>query len=531
MNRQILKSAVVALFAIALFSAGCSEVSTVAEEAPYIKPPFPNLDLPFTIFRAQADRDNKFDLPNGGHLKVPANAFVDANGQPITGEVELRYREMHNETDVFLTGIPMEFDSSGRQQLETAGMFELRGAQNGQDIFVREGAKMEVRLASFTPENNFNAYFLDEKARNWKSLGHNSAEVNVEKQKLLSQNQFGLPRAGDRFVLDYTAVLDVEYDEYLNGKSLKHDAVKAKIQSYGLKWLNVQTWYRFFETGADMDGDVSAMVWKRLDDKPFPAWIKQGKVPKGVRQGDEKHLNEMFDPNNNHADVKFVKDNEFSFTIYRCNPKKPGHPLDSFKIRAQAVLMLHDLFRFTPEYWRTNEKEAYAKIKVEYERIRAEQEALMERIRLEREAEMARTSKMADAFRTLEIGGFGIYNYDRLLKQDNITAQLVFQYEDQWAEQGQMVREVYLLPSDSRSVIKLYKNEWAHAPFPVGTKARLVAVLPNSHIAVFSEKQFAAIDVKALRSAEKPQITFDMVVLPNPMASKDDLIKVLQGGG
>jgi hypothetical protein len=155
----------------------------------------------------------------------------------------------------------------------------------------------------------------------------------------------------------------------------------------------------------------------------------------------------------------------------------------------------------------------------------------MERLRLEREAEMARLSKMADAFRTLEIGGFGIYNSDRLLKQENIAAQLNFNYEDQWAEQGQMVREVYLVPTDSRSVIKLTRSDWAKAPFPVGTKARVVAVLPNSRIAVFSEQQFAAIDVKALRSAEKPQITFDMKVLPNPMASQEDLLKALQGGG
>jgi hypothetical protein len=455
------------------------------------------------VFQADTERENLFELPNGGHLKVPAKAFVDAQGNVLSGTVALRYREMHNEVDIFRTGIPMEYDSGGRQQLETAGMFELRGSQNGQDVFVRSGAQMEVRVASFSADNNFMAYRLDEQARNWKFLQYDQAEPNAEKIK--KSKAFQLKNNG-YFVLDYTSVLDVEYQGRLYEKPLNHDAVKNKIQRYGLQWLNATGW------GHVPDGSnrnfASLMVWKRLDTKPFPQWLHPSKVPHNTRKADEEHLKQLSHNARHEALVTPLGGKNYLMTIHRKAGVYESAVLDAFQFKVELVMSLDELFRFSPEYWQKNRRKAMAQIEEERQRL----------------------EKMADAFRTLQVSGFGIFNYDRILKQENVVAAVDFRFDAQWADQSLSVREVWLIPSGSRSVVKWNQQDWASAPLPVDGKAKLLAVLPDSRLAVFTAEQFAAIDFAALSQAKQPRFTFDMHVLPNKIATPEDLVKAIQGG-
>lgn len=104
----------------------------------------------------------------GSKLKIPANSFVDKNGQQIIGDVTIEYREFHTIPDVIGSGIPMQYDSAGTNRvLETAGMFEINGHQNGKPVALADNKKIDIELASQKNRDNFHQYQFDTTAGNW----------------------------------------------------------------------------------------------------------------------------------------------------------------------------------------------------------------------------------------------------------------------------------------------------------------------------------------------------------------------------
>ncbi|HRD40305.1 MAG TPA: hypothetical protein PLC65_16880, partial [Bacteroidia bacterium] len=76
-------------------------------------------------------------------IKVPQNAFVNKAGPDIIGDVEIQYREMHDQADIIASGIPMTYDSAGtKYHFESAGMFDIKASQNGEQVFLKHGKQI-----------------------------------------------------------------------------------------------------------------------------------------------------------------------------------------------------------------------------------------------------------------------------------------------------------------------------------------------------------------------------------------------------
>lgn len=143
----------------------------------FVNPPLSEAIQPqFTSFRVDANQGGVYEYPSGSRLVVPAAAFADDRGKLIEGEVDIRYREMHDYVDFFLAGIPMSYDSAGVQyQLESAGMIEIYAEQNGKRVQLVPGKYIDVELVSeiIVPSLNINVpprykvYQLDTFAREW----------------------------------------------------------------------------------------------------------------------------------------------------------------------------------------------------------------------------------------------------------------------------------------------------------------------------------------------------------------------------
>jgi hypothetical protein len=144
-----------------------------AEEAkPCIAPPIEGLDIPYTTYKVNAEKGAVLDFKTGSKLTIPKNAFVDADGKPLKGEVELRYREFHDAADFFVSGIPMTYDSAGvRYQFESAGMMEMLAYQDGQPVSMAPDKTINVELASAYKGTEYNLYKLDTLKNNWSCLG------------------------------------------------------------------------------------------------------------------------------------------------------------------------------------------------------------------------------------------------------------------------------------------------------------------------------------------------------------------------
>jgi hypothetical protein len=133
-----------------------------------LSPPFKNLDIPFTTFLLRATADTILQHPDGSLLHIPAEAFLDQKGHIITGTVELRYRELHDVVDFFLSGVPLNYDSAGKQySFESSGMLELRASQNGAPVYSNPEQLIEIGLISPVQSSSKSIYFLDTLSHKW----------------------------------------------------------------------------------------------------------------------------------------------------------------------------------------------------------------------------------------------------------------------------------------------------------------------------------------------------------------------------
>ncbi len=144
------------------------------EQEPLVTPPLPQLEPAYVEREIRAEESQAIKLSPKSTLTIPADAFADAAGRPVRGEVVLRYREMKDPVDFFLAGIPMHYDSAGRRyQLESAGMVEILAEQDGRPLRMQPRKSMQVQLVSQVywqageARPKFNIYHLDTARRNW----------------------------------------------------------------------------------------------------------------------------------------------------------------------------------------------------------------------------------------------------------------------------------------------------------------------------------------------------------------------------
>lgn len=142
---------------------------------PFIAPPLGDtVQKAFSQFAVDAGQGATLSGHNGTQLRVPSEAFQDEAGNAVTGNVNIRFRELHDVVDFFLAGIPMSYDSAGTEyQLESAGMMEIYAEQNGKRLLIRPGRAIEVELvseisvANMEEMNDYSIYRLDTAQRNW----------------------------------------------------------------------------------------------------------------------------------------------------------------------------------------------------------------------------------------------------------------------------------------------------------------------------------------------------------------------------
>lgn len=142
-----------------------------------IAPPSKKLDVPYNTYKINSAKGGEIAHHTKSKLKIPKNAFVNKAGQEIVGDVEIQYREFHNQADIIASGIPMTYDSAGTQYtFESAGMFDVKGYQNGEEVFLKQGKPITVELASRYTDDSYNQYYLDTVAHNWQVIKHDTPQ-------------------------------------------------------------------------------------------------------------------------------------------------------------------------------------------------------------------------------------------------------------------------------------------------------------------------------------------------------------------
>ncbi len=157
----------------------------------FINSPSNKIAVPYSSYKINNSKGGEIKHNTSSKINVPKNSFVDKNGKDIIGDVTIEYREFHDKGDIIASGIPMAYDSAGKKyNLESAGMFDIKGSQNGEPVFIKADKDLQIDLASANNEDRFNQYYLDTIARNWQYINHDevhpiaSSEIN---KKILPQ--------------------------------------------------------------------------------------------------------------------------------------------------------------------------------------------------------------------------------------------------------------------------------------------------------------------------------------------------------
>lgn len=461
---------------IGLIIAACSD--KVIEKS-FISPPFPALNQEHTNFSFSAETGDTLLFTSGSRIIVPPDIWVDSSGNKIDGEINLKYREFSDAGDVFLAGIPLSYDTAGRQEtLVTAGMFEIRSFKDSTEIFIADDKSLIVQMASNETNADYNFYFLDEEVKNWQYIGTKAPTENPKIQEIkdsieLMQPEQSFPFNKSYFALNYDAILDVYFkDNYSQiEKNYKSKLPKRKAESYGLSYSGIFCRYQLTYKGTRYE--AYQMVWQLLSGKRLPRLAKNCYVEKLTYLG------------NNIYNMLLVKD------------KKKAN------IKVKAVMPMKHLFAYPPETWKEKYDEVMAKIAVEEKRL---------------------ASQFA-VYRTFEVGRTGFFNWDRIMKmKNNIMVNSEFKFDKEI--EGELADiDIFYFVDNNKSFTKIkYSNTDSIMIAPDST-AKFIAVLSDTEAAYFSTEDYNKINFEKLSNSSLPSYTFKMKSVP--INSRNDFEKLI----
>lgn len=138
----------------------------------FIQPPIKGVDVERDTRQVKTNVETALIYPSGTRVRIPKDAFVDANGNPVKGAVQVHYREFRDPIDQLVSGIPMTYDTAGVvEQFESAGMFEILASVDGEEVFLAPGKEVKVDFSATAAQTSFNLYAFDDSTGRWEMRG------------------------------------------------------------------------------------------------------------------------------------------------------------------------------------------------------------------------------------------------------------------------------------------------------------------------------------------------------------------------
>lgn len=127
-----------------LFSTSCKKDSTINSRPSLSLTEFNNkFSIPAQSFNGVAGTAFSIIGNKGIKLDFPANAFLDASGNPVTGNIKLSLKEVMTKGDIMLSG---KMTESNKQLLISGGEFQILALQNGQQLKLNPAADVMVKV-------------------------------------------------------------------------------------------------------------------------------------------------------------------------------------------------------------------------------------------------------------------------------------------------------------------------------------------------------------------------------------------------
>ncbi len=434
-----------------------------------VSPPIEGVNVAMERIVFDPTRDQLITPRNGAGttIRIPAGSIVDQRGVIVTKPVTLAYREFHDAAAIYASGIPMSMRVNGGQEhFESAGMFEIRAEdQKGESLFISREKGITVKMGSFFADSSFRFFHLDEELKNWAYQGEAAPEVNTERVEMTKNLLDKTPRHAIPFeegycVLNYHSLIDIlAGDDYRVAEILQNSPkVKRKLAEFNLRHLDVSLYGMVRVNGRKYP--VDAVVWKTLDGDPF----------KGYATDCQTH---------------YMGNKVYRFVVkYNDGRKWIGD--------MEAVMPIQKLFARDAAYWKDTYNEAMAEVKELEKRIK-EKEVV---------------------YRTFEIAGFGIYNWDKFMKKENSKPMLVhtrMQFDKPLSKTEDLrANHFFLIGPDRNSLVRLnpdvyFKDSLFIQPLP---GSMIITNLEGGRLALLKAEEYDKIPFSTLRKGQTVSMNF-----------------------
>ncbi len=441
-----------------------------------VKPPFKNLDVSTDLYLIDASKDTTIITKSGSQIKITANSFVDKNGNPVAGKVDINYREFHDVIDIFMSGIPMTYDSAGTEyHFESAGMFEIKGFQEHEEVFISEASPLNVLLASKWEGERFNIYKLDGKSGDWSYINKDTAG-NIPEPALAEMKKDTLPFLVNEKIEKLTK--DVEKTK-TTVKQLAQEKPVAPVKA--------------------TDGTQNLKI--QVNEKEFPELALYKNLLFEIDKNDKTYKSELSKITWDAASVSKGKE-KGTYILTFIKGK------DEYSFLTRPVVGEKDYPKAVEQYNKKFEEyeKTLAKRKEDEEKKRKELEAEYAKLNAERNAQIAEIQKRMSSesaqriatnettgiiYRSFMVSSFGIWNSDC---PQNMPKGLMVSATFTDKNNKQLVfNTLYLVEKGKNAVYSLMNYDYSRFQFNPNSENLLLGVTNDNKIAVFKPEDFAAL--------------------------------------
>jgi len=445
--------------------------------APFINPPVAQVDIKSDSYLIDAESDSNITYPSGSKIHVPANAFTDENGNPVKGKVELKYREFKNAADVFVSGIPMTYDSAGEQfHFETAGMMEISASQNGKPLKTNPAAIISVDMVSANPEDKFNTYYLDTTEKKWKYLSQRNFNPPVEPMQAFSDTSVSesygtepMPASNKQVESLKTSVAQVkneiaklEQQKPVEPKKFTKDKHRFKIRVDEKEFPEIAVYsnMKFQVEDKNYDAKKAQILWEDIVIKRIEGSTNYEVVFSNAKEKYTLVATPVFE-DKDIKDAQKIYEEKYKEYQAKLTKKKA----DEARLKAELEVRA---------------KEVETKIQQEI--------AEMAQRRKDYEARLAQSDLV---YRTFQVSDFGIWNCDcpnRLPNGMSIYAKLI----DASTKDAIKIQSCYLVEKGRNVMFSYYPETLKNFKFDPTKENMVWAVTTDLKVAVIKPEQFRA---------------------------------------
>lgn len=465
------------LFLILIFSVSCTK-----EKSFVIEPPIAGLETKFIEINVDPQKDSVYILENDTRIRISKGSMLDAEGNPIMENINLKFRQFDDAVSIFLSGLPMSYTStSGDMVLQTAGMYEIRGEYNNAPVRVDTDKPISITIGSFYDDSRQGFFKLDEETGDWDLVDIPEAKYNEEVISLRNKvatlkPEWIIPLPPNFYVFSLGRMADIFLnDDWDKIRNANMDAMKQKMTGYGVKTMNIdRCWISVKYKGNSYD--AAEMLWQANKSLIIPKWVKD--TYRSYYDNEKNEYKEQIL-------LKKINGNLYKLTIidYKNNKR--------WSADLKLITHLRYLIKYSPE------------------QLIAKQEQIEQEI--QEAEEKLKTLRLIEY--TAEIYEMGIYNCDRPVYFREGQPQLNFSF-DGIAVTEKEIHKISVFNNDLSSYAIPTSYKPITCAFFKGVN-KIVLISKSGDIGLFSGQDFEKLDSAAIRESLSLEIPLTKIKVGN----------------